>query len=181
MNGRIVILSGPSGAGKDTVIDAWRLADPRVTRVVAYTTRDPRPGEVDGVDYHFVSVKVFQDMAKDGAFLEWKEVHGNYYATPLRDMEALLAEGKVAVLKIDVQGASAVMSLRPDAISVFLMPPDMDELERRIRGRGTESEEAIAKRLSNARAEMSRSDLYQHRIVNLTVASAVRALQELVP
>ena len=117
-SGRLVILSGPSGVGKDTVINAWHARDPRVERVVAYTTRPARPGETDGLDYHFVSVDTFMELAADGAFLEYKEVHGNHYATPLRDMEAMLSAGKIAILKIDVQGALTAMELRPDAMSV---------------------------------------------------------------
>ena len=94
--GRLVILSGPSGVGKDTVINAWRARNPDVARVVAYTTRDPRPGEVDGMDYNFVSRDIFHSKAADGDFLEFKEVHGNFYATPLRDMDQMLAAGKIA-------------------------------------------------------------------------------------
>ncbi len=179
--GRLVILSGPSGVGKDTVIDAWREADPRVTRVVAATTRSPRAGERDGVDYRFIDVETFLEMAEEGAFLEFKEVHGHHYATPLRPLEALLSTGRVAVLKIDVQGAAEVTPRRPDATTVFLLPPSDGELERRIRGRGTEDEEAIARRLRNARDEIARSAAYAHRIVNDDLAEVVRRLREIVP
>lgn len=172
----LVILSGPSGVGKDTVIEAWRKADPRVTRVVAYTTRAPRPGEVDGVDYHFVTVDQFLECAEVGDFLEAKEVHGHHYATPLKDMVALLDAGKVAVLKIDVQGALTVMALRPDAISVFILPPDADELARRLRDRATDSPEKIAERLENAQGEIALSERYAHRIVNDDVAKVVSQL-----
>ena len=177
--GRLVILSGPSGVGKDTVIDAWRSADPRVERVVAYTTRAPRVGEQDGVDYHFVTLERFESLAEGGHFLEHKMVHGNGYATPLTDLEQMLAAGKIAILKIDVQGALAVMQLRPDAESAFLLPPDAEELERRIRGRGTDSEDAIAKRLSNARDEMEAARHYQHRLVNQSVPEVVAELVRL--
>lgn len=179
--GRLVILSGPSGVGKDTVLAAWHAADPRVTRVVACTTRKPRPGEVDGVDYHFVGLEEFLRMAEDGAFLEFKEVYGNHYATPLSHMEALLAEGKVAVLKIDVQGAAEVMPRRPDAIPIFLLPPSDAELERRIRGRGTEDEEATLRRLATAREEIAFSAEYPHRIVNAELERTVESLMEIVP
>jgi guanylate kinase len=162
----LVILSGPSGVGKDTVIDAWRARNPRVQRVVAFTTRPPRDGEAEGVDYHFTTMPEFERMVGRGEFLEHKLVHGNYYATPIAGMEKLLDEGKVAVLKIDVQGALAAMSLRPDAMTVMLVPPSWEELERRIRRRGTEDEEDIQRRLQNAREEVARSDRYQHHIVN---------------
>jgi guanylate kinase len=177
--GRLIILSGPSGVGKDTVIDAWASRNPCVARVVAYTTRGPREGEIDGRDYHFVSVDRFMEHVAAFDFLEYKEVHGNHYATPLSSLEKLLEEGKIAVLKIDVQGALSVMGLRSDAISVFLMPPDVDELERRIRGRGTDDPEVIAKRLKNAHNEISLSGRYDHQIVNDEVERVVDELEAL--
>lgn len=179
MIGRLVILSGPSGVGKDTVIDAWAARDARVVRVVAYTTRAPRPGEVDGIDYHFVSVDTFLECAEAGDFLEAKEVHGHHYATPLKDLQKLLEAGKVAVLKIDVQGALTVMGLRSDAVSVFLLPPDADELERRLRERGTDDPATVARRLENARGELALSERYAHRLVNDDVATVVDRLVEL--
>jgi guanylate kinase len=175
-----VILSGPSGVGKDTVIEAWRKRNPRVRRVVSYTTRNIRPGEVHGVDYHFVSRDQFESMARDGDFLEYKEVHGNFYATPLRDMEHMLAEGAVAILKIDVQGALAAMGLRADALAIFLLPPSQEELERRIRDRGTEPPHIIELRLQNARSEMALSRQYHHAIVNDCLDGVVDELERLV-
>ncbi len=180
MSGRLVILSGPSGVGKDTVLDAWRQADSRVERVVAYTTRPPRKGEVDGVDYHFVDEPTFAGRAERGAFLEWMRVHDFGYATPLDDMEALLREGKIAVLKIDVQGALRVMGLRPDVLSIFLVPPSWEALEARIRGRGTESEERIVRRLEGARRELDVAPRYQHRVVNDDMARAVAEIRAIV-
>ncbi len=174
--GRLVILSGPSGVGKDTLIDAWKALDPRVVRVIAYTTRDPRPGERNGIDYHFVSEEDFLRRIEADEFLEHKQVHGKRYATPLRDMEELLAADKIAVLKIDVQGALSVMALRPDAITVFIEPPSVEELERRIRGRAADSAEGIETRLENARAELALAGRYQHRIVNHDVGRAVDEL-----
>ncbi|MCC7434289.1 MAG: guanylate kinase [Methanoregulaceae archaeon] len=180
MSGRLVILSGPSGVGKDSVLDRWKAADPRVVRVVAYCTRAPRTGEVDGVDYHFVTREQFMAKAEAGDFLEYKEVHENLYATPLTDMEALLADGRIAVLKIDVQGALAVMEKRDDAISIFLLPPSAEELERRIRKRGTDDEATIQKRLKNARDEIALSDRYQHRVVNDDLDRAAAEIMEIV-
>lgn len=176
-SGRLIILSGPSGVGKDTVIDAWRTRNPRVRRVVAYTTRPPRPGEVDGVDYHFVSVPRFQHLVEQGAFLEHKEVHGNFYATPLTDMEAMLENGFLAILKIDVQGALTAMELRPDATTIFILPPSWQDLERRIQFRGSDAPEVIERRLQDARAEMSLADRYQYRIYNDRITSAVDRLE----
>lgn len=180
MNGQLVILSGPSGVGKDTVLDAWRVEDPRVERVVAYTTRQPRPGEVDGVDYHFVDEAAFSARAERGAFLEWMRVHDFGYATPLEDMEELLRAGRIAVLKIDVQGALRVMELRPDVLSIFLLPPSWEALEARIRGRGTESEERILRRLEGARNELEVAPRYRHRVVNDDVARAVAEIRAIV-
>lgn len=178
--GRLVILSGPSGVGKDTVINSWQARNPDVARVVAYTTRNPRAGEIDGLDYNFVTREIFESKAADGDFLEFKEVHGNFYATPLKDMEAMLDEGLIAILKIDVQGALSAMDLRPDALTVFLMPPSVEELEGRIRGRGTEDDATIDKRLKNAQDEMAVRDRYQHVLVNQDVEDTVDALEGLV-
>lgn len=178
--GKLIIFSGPSGVGKDTVLDAWRKVNPRVRRVVAYTTRAPREGEVDGVDYHFVSRERFQELADSGAFLEHKEVFGNHYATPLSDLEAMLSRGLIAILKIDVQGAVTAMGLRPDAITVFVLPPNMQALEDRIRSRGLDSAEDTERRLSTAQREIAFADRYQHRLINDEVDNVVRNLQEIV-
>ena len=180
MEGRLVILSGPSGVGKDTLIEAWRARNPRVQRVVAYTTRPPREGEIDGKDYHFVSIPAFLLMADSNRFLEWKIVHGNYYATPLDDMEAMLAEGKIAILKVDVHGAVSAMDRRPDAVSIFIQPPSWEELESRIRGRALDLPEAIEKRLANAKEEISFADRYQHQVVNRDLEKAVDQLEKIV-
>lgn len=180
MSGKLVILSGPSGVGKDTVIDHWRKCNPDVERVVAYTTRQPRDGESDGIDYNFVPEERFKQLADEGAFLEWKEVYGNYYATPLRDMEKLLADGKIAVLKIDVQGALTAMELRPDAITIFILPPNLEELERRIHDRNSDPADVIMKRQQKAMEEIRQSSKYQHRIVNDNLENVVRELDRLV-
>lgn len=161
-----MILSGPSGVGKDTLLKRWHELNPLVVRVVAYTTRAPRDGESNSVDYNFVSLDTFDRMAAAGDFLEHKQVHGNFYATPLRDMDALLLAGKIAVLKIDVQGAMSAMALRPEALSIFIEPPSWQELERRIRTRGLDSPEDCVKRLQRARAEMDLARHYKHRVVN---------------
>ncbi len=177
MKGQLVILSGPSGVGKDTLISDWARLDSRVERVVAYTTRSPRSGEIDGFDYHFVTRETFFHKAERGEFLEWKEVHGNFYATPLIDMETLLADGKIAILKIDVQGGIEAMAKRPDAVSIFLMPPSMEELDRRIHDRATDDENTIKRRLQNARDEIAMSDRYQYRVVNDDLKRAIREIQ----
>lgn len=180
MAGRLAIVSGPSGVGKDTVLDAWRLRNPRVQRVVAYTTRPMRPLEQEGVDYKFVTVEKFRDLIAGGAFLEHKEVFGNLYGTPLLEMEEMLANGLVAILKIDVQGALTAIRLRPDALTVFLMPPSFEELERRIRERATDPEDVILRRLQTARDEMALATEYDHVLVNTHVDHVVDHLEALV-
>lgn len=168
MSGRLVILSGPSGVGKDQALCAWRGLNPNVRRVVSYTTRRRSEGEVDGVDYHFVTEARFLALAAQGAFLEYKHVHDRYYGTPVEDMDRLLEDGFTAVLKIDVQGALDVMPKRPEATSIFVSPPSWEELERRIRSRGRDDEAQIAVRLEAARWEMEQRRHYQHEVVNET-------------
>lgn len=180
MRGHVVILSGPSGVGKDTVIEAWRQMNPLVQRVVAYTTRAPREGERDDIDYHFVTKDSFLEMADAGQFLEWKEVHGNYYGTPLHDLEHMVNKGLIAILKIDVQGALTAMQKLPNALTVFLMPPSEKELENRLEERGTDSEKQREVRLENARWEISQSDKYQHIVVNDDVRRAAGEIEEIV-
>lgn len=177
MKGPVVILSGPSGVGKDTVLLAWQERNPRVARVVACTTRAPRPGERDGVDYRFCTETEFQRMAEERRFLEYKNVHGNWYATPLDQLEMLRQAGKIAVLKIDVQGALTAMELLPEAISIFLLPPSPEVLEQRLRARKSDDEESIRKRLQNALDELALARHYQHRIVNDDLAATVDQLE----
>jgi len=178
--GSIVIISGPSGVGKDTVIRAWKKRNPRVERVVTYTTRKPRDGEINGVDYHFVDEVTFLKMAKAGDFLEHKEVHGNRYGTPIDGLAAITAAGKIAVLKIDVQGALVAMpKLRGDT-SIFLEPPSMEELERRLRLRNTDTPSQIRLRIENARKEMAAAIHYSARVVNDDVERAVDEIERIV-
>ena len=176
MKGVLMIVSGPSGVGKDTVLNRWFERDPNVKRVVSCTTRQPREGEVNGVDYHFLSPADFEGMVLDDQFLEHKNVHGNYYGTPLKQVEEMLAAGIVAILKIDVQGALTVTEKRPETTSVFLLPPSWEELERRLTSRGTEDAEALAKRLKNAKDELATAPKYQHQVVNDDIDKAVDEL-----
>jgi guanylate kinase len=181
VEGRLMILSGPSGVGKDTVLDAWRVSNHRVQRVVAATSRPPRVGEVDGIDYHFLTREAFLAMVENGELLEYKEVFENLYGTPKLGLEKLLGEGKIAVLKIDVQGALEVMSKRPDAVSIFLLPPDDATLESRLRNRSTDTEAVVELRLKNAKEEIAIGmNHYSHRVVNANVDQAVKELEEIV-
>jgi guanylate kinase len=179
LNRNIVIVSGPSGVGKDTIINAWKALNPLVERVVTYTTRKTREGEQDGVDYHFVTERVFLRMAKAGAFLEHKEVHGNHYGTPVEGLSDIVDAGRIAVLKIDVQGALTVIPKLPGVLSIFLMPPSIEELERRLRNRDTETDAQISTRIRNAKREMAAAVHYKAKVVNDDVDRCVDEIQRI--
>jgi guanylate kinase len=177
--GKVVIISGPSGAGKSTVLD--RLLDecelPLVMSVSA-TTRAPRAGERDGVHYHFLSQDEFARRRQAGEFLECMEVfgRGDWYGTLASEVSSGLEAGKWVILEIDVDGALAVLETYPDAITIFLHPGSMQELERRLRSRGTESEQSLRRRLEVAQREMTFLDRYRHEVVNDNVAAAVKRI-----
>jgi guanylate kinase len=164
----LVVVSGPSGVGKDTIIEALRQRprDPDYHYVVTCTTRAPRPGEVDGISYHFITRPRFAALRDAGAFLEWAEVHRNWYATPRAEVRRALATGHDVILKIDVQGAAAVKSLVPDALLVFVVPPSLEALFRRLRARATETAEELELRQRNAAIELARAGDYDHVVVN---------------
>jgi len=178
--GSVIIVSGPSGAGKGTVIHEVlkRLGD--VFFSVSMTTREPRPGEVSGVDYHFVSEDEYKKILDADAFLETASVHGAYYGTPSIPVLNAVAQGQDALLDIDVQGAEQVKKKCPDAVTVFLMPPSMEVLESRLRGRQTESEEKICTRLANARKEVREAHKYQYVVVNNDLQEAIDELTRIV-
>ncbi|HSG86929.1 MAG TPA: guanylate kinase [Candidatus Limnocylindrales bacterium] len=166
----LVIISGPSGVGKDTIIDAIRRRprEPDYHYVVTCTTRPPRPGEVPGVSYRFLTPDAFAALRDDGGLLEWAEVHGNWYGTPRDDVRAALAVGHDVILKIDVQGAQRVKEHVPDALLVFLVPPSMEALFERLRARATESADELEVRQRNAAIELARQGDYDHVVVNET-------------
>ncbi|MFA9429132.1 guanylate kinase [Egicoccus sp. AB-alg2] len=164
--GLLVVIAGPSGVGKGTVHGRVRAALPDSVLSVSVTTRPARPNEADGVDYHFVDRPRFEQMVADGELLEWAEYAGNLYGTPRRPAEAAVADGKVVVLDIEVQGALQVREQSTDALLVFLAPPSFAELERRLRTRGTEDDEAVDARLEVARRELAQRDLFDAVVVN---------------
>ncbi len=173
---RVVVLSGPSGSGKSTIVDRLVARQPvKLVKAISATTRPPRPGEVDGKDYFFLSREEFQRRLDAGQFLEWAEVHdsGQLYGTLLSEIERARREGGWALLEIDVQGALRVMEIYPDAITIFLTTPSQEEYERRLRARGTESEESIRRRLQTARQELQFADRYRYRVVNDDLDRAV--------
>ncbi len=176
----LFIISAPSGAGKTTLCKALRKAFPRLVYSVSATTRCPRPGERDGRDYLFVSRQEFRQGIETGAWAEWAEVHGNYYGTPAAPIDKALAEGRSVLLDIDVQGARQLLERYPEAVTIFIMPPDLATLEKRLAGRGTDSPEVIARRLENARREIEQKDFYRHVIVNDNLEQTVSRLVGLV-
>lgn len=167
---QLVIISGPSGVGKDTIIAALqgRPRDPDYHYVVTCTTRAPRPGEVRDVSYHFLTMDEFAELRDAGELLECAEVHGNWYGTPRREVADALAEGHDVILKIDVQGASAVKQRAPDALLVFLVPPSMEELFQRLRSRATETADELELRQRNAAIELARAGDYDRVVINET-------------
>ena len=174
---RLTVLAGPTAVGKGTVSADIRERYPEIWLSVSATTRAPRPGEVDGVHYHFVSEDEFDRMVADGQLLEWAVVHGrNRYGTPRGPVEAHLAKGEPALLEIDLQGARQVRASMPDARFVFLAPPSFSELERRLVGRGTEGPEERERRLATARTELAAESEFDHVIVNDDVARATDEL-----
>jgi len=174
---RLVVLAGPTAVGKGTVAAAVRADHPEVFLSVSATTRAPRPGEVDGVHYHFVDDAEFDRMIADGELLEWAVVHrAARYGTPRAQVERALEEGRPAMLEIDLQGARQVRETMPDALFVFLAPPTWEELVRRLVGRGTETEEERERRLATARVELAAEAEFDVTIVNTEVHAAVAEL-----
>ncbi len=179
--GILLVLSAPSGCGKTTILKKVMADLPGLVFSVSHTTRQPRPDEQDGRDYHFVSREQFmaiRDQQPSG-FLEWAEVHCNFYGTSRQDVEARLAEGMDVVLDIDVQGASQIRR-NAEPVTIFIAPPSLSELERRLRGRGTESEESLTVRLANAGKEIQDADAYTYLIVNDQLDVAVQELQAVI-
>ncbi len=178
--GSIFIVVAPSGAGKTSLVAALLKAEPGVELSVSFTTRAPRQGEVDGQHYHFVSRELFERMIADGDFLEHAEVYGNYYGTSRRWIAERVAAGHDLLLEIDWQGARQVRAAFPEAVAVFILPPSLPELENRLRGRGTDSEEVVARRLSEARAEIALAPEYDYLVVNDDFERALGDLRALV-
>lgn len=173
----LTVLSGPSGVGKTTVVRELRSHHPEVWLSVSVTTRFPRPGEVDGVHYHFVTDARFDEMVAGGELLEWALVHGSArYGTPRRPVEEALDAGRPALLEIDLQGARQVRETLPDATLVFLAPPSWEELVRRLTGRGTEPEAVIERRLATAREELAAEPEFDVTLVNTSVQDVVDRL-----
>ena len=178
--GNLFVISGPSGAGKGTLVKALIEQVPDAWLSVSATTRKPREGEVDGKHYHFISNDQFDDLVRQDGFLEWAQVHSNKYGTPRAQVEQAIAEGKQAILEIDVQGAFQIKEKIPQSILVFIEPPSLEILEERIRGRGTETEDVIAARMSVATMELLEKIKYDIAIVNDDLDVAAKELVDFV-
>ena len=173
--GKLIVFSGPSGSGKDTVLEKL-LPKCEITKSISATTRDIRVGEKDGVDYYFVSREEFEKMIEEGQMLEYTQYVGNYYGTPKAPINKWLMEGKNVLLKIEVDGGAQIKEKMPECVSIFILPPSEEELERRLRGRGTDDEAATKKRLETAKLEMQCAKLYDYNVVNDDLDTAVEEI-----
>lgn len=178
--GHIFIISAPSGAGKTTLCRALRRQLPELQYSISYTTRAPRHGEQNGVDYHFISPDEFRKRLRLGLWAEWAEVYGNYYGTSAEFLERIIAAGHDVLLDIDVQGAAQIVKRFPESVTIFVMPPSMEALTQRLTARGTGSAEDTKRRLDSAAMEIARNRLYRHVIVNDALDTAVQELTDLV-
>ncbi len=175
--GKLIILTGPSGVGKGTLMRSLLQRHPQLHYSVSVTTRSPRPGEINGKDYYFVSRREVEQLVAAGELLEWAEFAGNYYGTPKEAVMNQIRSGKKVILEIELKGARQIRASYPNALSIFILPPSMSELEKRIRSRAQDSDEAIARRLRHAQEEISAADEFDIRIVNDDFESALHAIE----
>lgn len=175
--GKLFVISGPSGAGKGTICKEILEMDRNLKLSVSMTTRDPREGEIDGIHYHFADHESFKALIAEGGFIEYANVYGNYYGTPKKKVTEWLEEGSNVILEIDVQGALQVKKSYPQGVFIFILPPSIDELKKRILGRGSETEETMARRLRAALKEISSIDEYDYRVINEDLTAAIESVQ----
>ena len=177
---KLIILTGPSGVGKGTVVKEILGKDKNIWLSISATTRQPRDGEKAGENYYFLSQEKFKEMIEQNLFLEWAQFAGNYYGTPLSSVDEKIKEGITVLLEIEVEGAKQIKEKYPNSMSIFLLPPDLLELERRIRNRGTEKEDAIQKRLSRANYEISASNQFDFSLTNDNVNETAKKIIKLI-
>ncbi len=178
--GKLFVYAGASGVGKGTIMKELLKRNETIKLSVSATTRNPREGEVHGREYFFVTKEKFEEMIKDNGFLEHAQYCDNYYGTPKAYVDEQLDKGFNVFLEIELQGAQNVLKMRPDAVSIFILPPSVEELERRLRDRGTETEDAIIKRLSQAKVEMENAKMYQYTVINDDLDKAIEDVLEIV-
>ena len=178
--GMLLVISGPSGTGKGTLIKRLMEEDSSLVFSVSATTRAPRPGEIDGVHYHFVTNEKYDQLVAENAFVEYANVHGNRYGTLRSEVYERLVRGENVVLDIDVQGALNVIASEKEKVSIFILPPSMKVLRERLTGRGTETEEAVERRLHNAIWEITQKDRYEYKVINDDLETCVRTLQAII-
>lgn len=177
--GRLVLYTGSSGVGKGTIMSELLKRDDNIRLSVSNTTRAPRDGEIDGVHYNFVTKEQFEDLISKDGFLEYAQYCDNYYGTPKKQVDDMLADGKCVFLEIEVQGGLQILEKYPDVLSIFILPPSMEALSERLHGRGTENEETIQKRLAEAENEISYKDRYKYNVVNDDLNEAVESILEI--
>lgn len=178
--GLLILISGPSGTGKGTVCDLLRQKHPEISYSISATTRQPRPGEQDGVNYYFYTKEKFREMIDQGQLLEWAEVYGNFYGTPKQKVLDRLDAGEDILLEIDTQGALNVMKVMPEGLFIFLLPPSLEELADRLKGRGTETEESLHRRLGAAVDEIKLATKYRYVVVNDKVEDAQEIIANII-
>jgi guanylate kinase len=178
--GILFVISAPSGAGKTSLCKEIIDFFPELRHSVSYTTRSPRPGETDGIDYHFVSRETFSTMKDEGAFAEWAEVHDNFYGTAISTLESCRAAGQDVLLDIDCQGAAQLKKSWEQGVFIFILPPSFDELRRRLRGRNTDAPEVIERRIANARGEIREAMWYDYLVINEEFPVALEQLKAVI-
>ncbi len=179
-SGRLIVITGPSGVGKGTLLQALLQRHPELKLSISATTRSPRTGEVDGVNYYFITRQQFDLMVVEGEFIEWAEFANNCYGTPKRSVEQQMASGEWVILEIELEGARQVRQSFPEAYRIFILPPSIAELESRIRGRGQDSDDAIDRRLQRAKAEIDAANEFDVQIINDVFNEALDRLEETV-
>lgn len=177
--GKLIVLTGPSGVGKGTLVKELLSRYPDIYLSVSATTRSPRPGEINGQHYYFVSRGEFEEMITAGEFFEWAEFAGNCYGTPKKQVQNRINEGKLVLLEIEVEGARQIRDSFPDALRIFILPPSSAELENRLRGRGQDSEDAIARRLKRAQEEIEAAHEFDFQVINDDLEEALKKLETL--
>ncbi len=178
--GKLFIISAPSGTGKTTLCNAMRKQFPDLVYSISYTTRAPRAKETEAVDYHFITKEQFEKHIRDGNWAEWAEVHGNFYGTSAEDLNAQLEAGRDILLDIDVNGAKQIKQRFANSITIFIMPPSIEELRNRLKSRNSEPEDVIKRRIENAKGEIASKNFYDHIIINDRLEDAIEQLSSLI-